>query len=159
VVALVMATAAVAASWKPADAPVVVPGVGLGGVRLGASEAEVRAAWGSRFGRCRNCRSTTWYFNARPFAPEGVGVEFRAGRAVALFTLWSPSGWRTTRGLAIGDPVERVAEIYGGLERRRCGRYDALVSSTPGATTAFYVLDDRIWGFAVGRPAVPTCRR
>jgi hypothetical protein len=33
---------------------VVVPGKTFAGLRLGATGAQVQAAWGPRFGRCRN---------------------------------------------------------------------------------------------------------
>src|SRR5919202_255612 len=84
---------------------VLVPGRSLGGLRLGATRAEVRTAWGASYGRCRGCADETWYFTYRAFTPQGAGVSFRSGRAVALFTLWSPPGWRTSRGLTIGDAI------------------------------------------------------
>src|SRR6266511_5413633 len=115
--ALLVASAALFFVTTAAAAPptrgVVVPGKRLGGLTLGATRAQVRAAWGSKFGVCRDCRRPTWYFNFRPFEPQGVGVSFRRGRAVALFTVWSPAEWRTNRGLGVGDPAARIAGIYG----------------------------------------------
>ena len=40
----------------------------------------------------------TWTSTSAHSSPQGVGVTFRRGRAVALFTLWSPPGWHTDRG-------------------------------------------------------------
>src|SRR5438876_5745969 len=111
-IALFVTTSAAAA---PPRAGLVVPGKSLGGLRLGATRAQVRAAWGSRFGLCRDCREPTWYFNYRKFEPQGAGVSFRRGRAAALFTLWSPQEWHTDRGLAIGDAAERIDVLYGPL--------------------------------------------
>jgi hypothetical protein len=59
---------------------VLVPGETLGGVRIGMTKAEVGANWGDRRGVCRECRRTTWYFNYRPFQPQGAGVVFERGR-------------------------------------------------------------------------------
>ena len=137
---------------------VVVPGKSLGGVPLGSSPAQVRAAWGSDYGRCRSCADTTWYFTYRPYRARGAGVAFRRGRAVALFTLWAPRGWRTTHGLRIGDAAARITEVYGPLARVECGRYYALSLPGRGASTAFYVVDNRLWGFGVMRPRAPVCR-
>lgn len=137
---------------------VVRPGVSLGGVRLGATPAAVRSAWGGGFGRCRGCGRTTWYFTYRPYAPQGAGVEFRGGRAAALFTLWSPPGWRTREGLRIGDPSSRVGEVYGLVSRRECRGYYAFVLPQRGVLTAFYVVAEKVWGFGVGLASVPVCR-
>jgi hypothetical protein len=137
---------------------VVVPSRSFDGLRLGASTAAVEARWGKRHGRCRDCRRTTWYFNERPFRPQGVGVELRRGRAVAFFTLWQPQGWRTNRNLRLGDPVPRITEIYGALPRLECGTYYALTLETARTLTAFYVVDEKLWGFGLMRPDVPACR-
>jgi hypothetical protein len=137
---------------------VLVPGRSLGGVRLGATKTDVRAAWGSFFGVCRGCTDETWYFTYRPFTSVGAGVSFRAGRAVALFTLWAPPGWRTNRGLRIGEPEARVTAVYGALPRVECGAYAALIETRAATTTAFYVRDGRVWGFGLTRAGALVCR-
>lgn len=137
---------------------VVVPGESLGGVRLGATPVAVTAAWGPRHGVCGNCRQRTWYFNYVRFQPQGLGVEFRGGRVAALFTLWSPSGWRTREGLRTGDPERRVAALYRRLERRSCGRYDVLVLARRATRTHVYIYEGKVWGFGVSRAVVPPCR-
>jgi hypothetical protein len=141
-------------------AGVVVPGKRFGGLELGATRADVRAAWGSRFGSCRGCDSQTWYYNFRPFEPEGVAVSFRRGRAVAFFTLWAPPGWRTDRGLRIGDGATRLFTTYRVLVRVPCGTspYFVYTSRTNGATTAFYVRSEKIWAFGLSHPDVSPCR-
>jgi hypothetical protein len=137
---------------------VLVPGSTLGGLALGATQAQVTAIWGDRFGRCRACVHPTWYFNDRPFEPKGVGVEFRSGRAAALFTLWAPDGWRTTRGLRIGDAAARIGTLHGPVIRVECGGYAALTRMDGLTVTAFYVVDEKVWGFGLMRPGVPACR-
>jgi len=153
--ALLVVSAAAAA---PPRAGVVVPGKSLGGLTLGSTRAEVRAAWGKGYGVCRDCRQPTWYFNLRRFEPQGAGVTFRSGRAVALFTVWSPPGWRTSRGLRIGDPAIRIAGLYGPLLRVTCGTYYALTLRRGRVTTSFYVFDEQVWGFGLSRPSQPVCR-
>lgn len=156
-VLLALSIAGPAAAALP-KAGVLVPGESLAGLRLGATAPEVRAAWGSRFGVCRGCPDRTWYFNYRPFEPQGAAVSFRRGRAAALFTLWSPAGWRTNRGLRIGDNVARVTAIYGPLTRLQCGTYYALTLPHAGSVTAFYVYGEKVWGFGLSRAGLPACR-
>jgi hypothetical protein len=147
-----------AADGAPPRSGLVVPGRSLGGLRLGATQAQVRAHWGSQYGRCRGCPAPTWYFSYRRFEPQGAGVTFRDGRAIALFTLWSPPDWRTNRGVAIGDSPARVAGIYGTLLRTPCTNYYALTIPSKRATTAIYVFDDQVWGFALLARGQRICR-
>jgi hypothetical protein len=118
----------------------------------------VKAAWGGNFGRCRGCRRPTWYWNYAQFSPKGAGVEFRRGRAVAVFTLWSPPGWHTPMGLRIGEPEARITQLYGALPRTECGTYSALVMRDGRAVSAFYVLSGRVWGFGLLTPPAAPCR-
>lgn len=153
---LLAVVAAVAAA--PPIHGVLVPGQSLGGVRLGATPAQVERAWGKRHGVCRSCRQTTWYFNFRRFEPQGAGVEFRRGRVAAIFTLWAPEGWRTNRGLRIGNNAARITEVYGPLPRVECKGYAALTLRTGRSRTIFYVLGEELWGFGLLARGVPVCR-
>jgi hypothetical protein len=155
-VAAVLALPA-AAAQRP-DGGVLVPSRSFDGLRLGAGTDAIETRWGTRHGRCRDCRRTTWYFNTRPFHRQGVGVELRGGRAVAFFTLWQPPGWRTNRNLRLGDPVARITQVYGALPRLACGTYHAFTLETARTLTAFYVVDGKLWGFGLMRPDVPACR-
>lgn len=159
--AAVLAAAAVlagAARAAPPSPGTVVPGRSVGGLSLGATRAEVERAWGLAHGTCRSCPRPTWYFNSFAFRPEGAGATFRNGRVSALFTLWSPPGWRTSRGVAISDSVAQVTAVYGALERVVCGSYEALTLPRHGTTTAFYVVDVKVWGFALLARGEPVCR-
>lgn len=147
-----------AASAAPPRAGVLVPGETLGGLTLGATRAEVIAAWGPRHGTCRGCRKPTWYFNFDRFEPQGAGVTFDRGRVVAVYTLWAPPGWRTSRGLQIGDEAARVAPLHRGLVRFNCGTYYALTLNGRRAVTSIYVHDEKVWGFGLSRPREPVCR-
>src|SRR6266511_3245447 len=118
---------------------VVVPGKTFAGLRLGATATQVRATWGPRFGRCRDCARPTWYFTYKRFEPQGAGVSFRNGAAAAFFTIWSPPGWHTNRGLTVGDPEARITRLYGVLPRAECGTYASLVIRRGRTDTQIYV--------------------
>jgi hypothetical protein len=135
----------------------LLPGDSLGGVRIGMTRAAVADAWGDRHGLCRSCRRTTWYFNYKPFLPEGVGVVFERGRVTHLFTVWQPEGWRTPEGLRVGEPAAEIARTYGPLDRRRCIRYDALVQTGLRAQTVYYLFEDEVWGFGLTVPDASPC--
>ena len=156
--ALALSASGAAAGAKPPARGVLVPGRSLGGLRLGMTQGQVRAAWGSSFGRCRDCLRPTWYYTFRRFQPQGAGVQFRRGLVEAVFTLWSPDGWRTTRGLKIGDDVSRVTELYGPLARMQCAGYYALIVPTSGGVNAIYVGGEGVFGFGLLSFRVPLCR-
>ena len=156
-IALAFSLAAPAAAAPP-SAGVLVPGRSLGGIELGTTKAAVERRWGRAYGVCRGCARETWYFNYYAFQPRGAGVELRNGRVAAVFTLYQPAGWRTGRGLVLGDSVARVTALYGALVRRECGGYAALVLPRGETTTAFYVLADKLWGFGLSGRGVPVCR-
>jgi hypothetical protein len=121
------------------------------------TRAQVKAAWGTNFGRCRNCARVTWYFNYRPFTPQGAGVVFVRGRVVHVFTIWQPAGWRTTSGLALGAREGQVMQEYGELRRRACRGYDALLLAGPAAQSVFYIHDGTLWGFGLTPPEAFPC--
>jgi hypothetical protein len=137
---------------------ILVPGKSLGGLRLGAREPQVRAAWGPHVGVCRGCPRRTLYFTFGKFDQVGTGAEFRRGRAVALFTLWLPTGWRTDKGVRLGDPPLSVNGAYGSLPRVECGHYYALVQRRGAVATAFYFKGETLWAFGLMRASVPVCR-
>jgi hypothetical protein len=135
----------------------IVPGRSFAGLRLGATGAQVTAAWGRVHGRCRDCAKPTWYFTYHHFAPQGAGVSFRHGAVDSFFTLWAPPGWRTDRGLKIGDPEPRVTQLYGALPRVECGTYSALVLRRGQTATQFYLYRDHVWGFGLSLAGAPPC--
>jgi hypothetical protein len=160
-VAVIVAAAMLApaaAAGAPPGAGVLVPGRSLGGIELGSTKAEVERRWGRAYGVCRGCAQETWYFNYYAFQPRGAGVEWRQERVAAVFTLYQPLGWRTTKGVELGDRVSRITGAYGPLEIRRCRGYTAHVLPARNATTVFYVQRDRLWAFGLSRPGVPVCR-
>jgi hypothetical protein len=133
------------------------PGESLGGVRLGMTKAQVKGVWGKRFGRCRTCAQETWYFNYRPFEPQGTGVTFVRGRVASVFTVWQPSGWHTSGGLTLGASEREITQEVGSLERRRCLGYQALLLRGFSSRSVFYVYEQALWGFALMRPTLSPC--
>src|SRR4051812_21580568 len=115
---------------------VLVPGKSLAGVGLGATPSAVRARWGTRFRTCDRCAERTWYYTYS--RATGVGVSFRRGRVSTVFTLGSPQGWRTREGLRLGDAIDRVDELYGGLPWKACIGYSALTMRSARVVTAIY---------------------
>jgi hypothetical protein len=146
VAAIAMIPSSTAAPPRQAE---FVPGGSLAGVRLGMTPAQVLQAWGKRHGVCRTCVDRTWYFNYRPFTPEGAGVVFRRGRVAHVFTVWRPAGWKTPEGLALGAPASDVSRMYGSLDRRPCTSYHALLKPGKRVESVFYVFRDKLWGFGL----------
>jgi hypothetical protein len=159
---LVLAAALVLAAPAAAAPPrkgIFAPGRSLGGLRLGMTPAQVRAAWGSDFGRCRGCAQPTWYYTYRRYHSHGAAVQFRRGRVEAIFTLWAPTGWKTTKGLYIGDNVDRVPGLYGQLAHAECpANYSALTIPTPGGVNVIYVVNEKIFGFGLLGFKASICR-
>jgi hypothetical protein len=138
---------------KPPLHGVLVAGESLGGIRLGDSPATVRNRWGTFYGVCTACRARTWYSTYRKLAPQGVAVEFRRGVVDAVYTLWQPAGWRSETGLVLGAPVPTLPS----LRQVDCSGYKAYVHRRGRTATVYYVLDGKLWGFALQRPAAPIC--
>ena len=160
---MLAAAAALVLAAPAATAPprkgIFAPGKSLGGLRLGATPAQVKAAWGTGFGRCRGCAQPTWYYTYRRYHPHGAAVQFRRGRVDAVFTLWAPGNWKTTKGLYIGDNVDRVPGLYGTLARADCpGNYYGLTMPTPGGVNVIYVVNEKIFGFGLLSFRAPVCR-
>ena len=163
-VALTLLVAAPAASAAPdagATLPVrglLQPGKSLGGIRLGATPAAVRARWGGRYSLCAVCERTTWLYSYRGRATAGAAVSFAARRVVAVFTLGVPRGWRTTRGVALGDPAEKVFDVYGPLPWSRCVGYGAVSIRGARSVSSIYTYGESVYGFALTRPSEPVCQ-
>ena len=149
---------ALPAAAAPPGAGVLVPGRSLGGLELGATKAEVEQAGdaptaSAAAAPARPGTSTT--------TPSSRGARESSGGTAArsrLFTIYQPLGWRTPKGLELNDPASRITGIYGPLKTVGCDGYSALVLDGRSATTAFYVLGDRLWAFGLSRPGVALCR-
>jgi hypothetical protein len=137
---------------------VLVPGRSLAGVRLGETQAQVIGRWGRRYELCTVCTRQTWLYTYPHGEPLGAGVSFKAGRVSAVFTLGSPTGWRTAEGLLIGELVPRAQELYGRLRWHVCIGYGALSIHTRTAVTSIYTTGEAVYGFALTHPSEPVCQ-
>jgi hypothetical protein len=153
----VVVTALAALALSLPQHGLVVPGQSFAGLRLGATGIQVQAAWGRRYGVCRDCPRPTWFFTYRPFRPQGAAISFRAGGAEGFYTLRAPAGWHTNRGLTVGDPEARITALYGSLPRAECGTYSALVLMQGRRETQFYVYAGKVWGFGLSSSGAPRC--
>jgi hypothetical protein len=158
VLAAVLLSAAAPAAAALPTAGTLVPGRSLGGIRLGETAAQVRAALGKRYGVCRGCRTTTWYFTYRPFTRQGLGVELTHNRVSAVYTVWQPAGWSAPKGLTIGAVEAQVTTLAGPLVVLTCSGYEAFTKDTPDVQTAYYIVDGKLWGFGLMPAHADPCR-
>jgi hypothetical protein len=137
---------------------VLVPAQSLAGVRLGDTPAEVRAQVGRHYSVCRSCDAPSWfYFASRGFsgAESGLGVTFRSGRVVAVYTLGVARGWRSTSGIRVGDEQARLAR---SLRLTPCIGFTAHSVRGPRSVTTYFTQEQRVSGFALTRPSETVCR-
>jgi len=150
--------AIVASTGSLPKAGMLVPGQSLGGVRLGETAAQTRAALGGFYGRCHGCDGTTWYFTYGKWTRTGLAVELQNGRVAALFTLWKPPGWHTAGGLRLGAVEAQVTSLAGPVVPVACAGYTVLVRDAHGTRTAYYVVNGELWGFGLMRARANPCR-
>ena len=155
---LVLSLTLLLAPAGPPAQGVLVPGKSLGGIELGSTRATVRARWGSRYSLCAACKRTTWLYTYRASPTAGAAVVFQDGRVAAVFTLGVPRGWRTSRGVALGDPADKVHSVYGSLPWSRCIGYGAVSIRRTGAVASIYTYGDSVYGFALTLPSEPVCQ-
>jgi hypothetical protein len=137
---------------------VLVPHESLAGVRLGDTPAAVRSTVGTRYTVCSGCPRPTWFY-FEGSRETGLGVTFRRNRVSAVYTLGSPRGWTTVRGIKIGGAVETMRRAYGGrLRVTPCLGYVAHSDRRPGSVTTFFSLETYVTGFSLTLPAEPVCR-
>jgi hypothetical protein len=154
--------AALAGQHRQAALPVrgvLVSGESLGGVTLGDTPADVRATWGTSYTICDTCKLTTWYF-IYPAKTVGAAVIFdKRDQAVAVFTLGTPFGWRTEKGLQLGEEIHTLTAIYPATEMsyKACIGYSALSVREGSTVTSIYTQAEVVYGFALTAPGRPVC--
>jgi len=162
VLVLAAPAAALAGPQRQAALPLrglLVSGESLAGVGLGASPAAVEAAWGTGYTVCRSCTLTTWYF-VYPRQTVGAAVIFdRTDRAIAVFTLGMPFGWRTEKGLRLGAEIHSLTALYPTrqMNLQHCIGYNALSLRRGEVVTSIYTQADFVYGFALTAPGRSTC--
>jgi hypothetical protein len=136
---------------------ILKPGESLAGVKLGFTMKQVTNLWGQNYKVCAKCPYPTWYYIYPKGEPLGASVRFKKGRVVTIFTLGSPTGWRTSEGLLMGEQIDRINELYGRLTWSVCIGYGAMSMRTSQAVTSIYTTGEAVYGFALSRPSEPVC--
>lgn len=126
-------------------------------MHLGETAPQVHAALGAH-GLCEGCTTTTWYFNYGKFTQPGLAVELRRGRVSAVYTIWSPTGWHTASGLALGADEAQVTKQAGPLVSMQCPDYTALVRNAGALQSAYYIVNGKLWGFGLMAARTSPCR-
>jgi hypothetical protein len=161
-VALAAPAAALAGGSQQATLPlkgVLVSGQSLGGVSLGDSPADVEATWGTDYSVCTSCTLTTWYY-VYATKPVGAGVVFdKTDRVVAVFTLGTPFGWRTEKGLPLGQDIHALTAMYPApqMDWKACVGYSALSQRRGSTVTSIYTQAEVVYGFALTAPGRSVC--
>jgi hypothetical protein len=153
-----LAAATIAGAATAPRSGLFIPGVSLGGVKLGMTQAQVRARWGSDYGVCRACPMPTWYYNYVKRQPQGLGVTFKDHRVDSVFTIWAPSGWHTPEGLAIGQPDVQIGALYGHVFRTDCANYAAIWFKKRKVVVVVYIAQSKVFGFGLSRVGAQLCR-
>lgn len=137
---------------------VIVPGAVFAGVHLGDTQQKVQAVWGHHYDVCGHCKDRTWLYEYRGPEPLGAAVRFQRNRVVAVFSLGSPVGWKTTNGLNMGDPISSVYSQYPSVGTTRCIGFDAITTKIGTSVMAFYSAAGVIYGFAMVVPKMTVCQ-
>lgn len=145
---------------------VLIAGRSLGGIRIGMSQTQVKATWGRRYrlcdpGICQNKKWQTWLYQYNTGEGLGAAVVFEQGKVTSVFTLGSPDGWRTDKGLKMGDVISQVYDYYAAATTStKCLGFDALSMKDPATkiTTSFYASSGYVYGFALTAPSQPICQ-
>jgi hypothetical protein len=138
----------------------LVAGTSLAGVRLGDSPAAVELVWGKDHTTCSGCPLRTWLFLYWD-RPVGAAVTFdAASRAVAVFTLGQPLGWRTQKGLWVGTEIHGLTAKYDtpSMSYKACIGYSALSVTEGDVVTSIYTQAESVYGFALTQRGQPVCR-
>jgi hypothetical protein len=142
---------------------VLVAGKSLAGVRIGMTEKQVQAVWGHRYRLCDKsiCQKwQTWLYQYNTGEGLGAAVVFENHKVTSVFTLGSPDGWRTDKGLKMGDVISQVYDYYNTTSSTKCLGFNALSMKDPATkiTTSFYASSGYVYGFALTAPSQPICQ-
>jgi len=99
------------AATQPGSAEAtIVPGVSVAGVKLGATQAQVRAALGRP-------EAGSNVLNYRYIRSRGLGIYFIAGRAFEITVVRRPQA--TPKGIRVGSTLAALRRAHRGVSCRR----------------------------------------
>jgi hypothetical protein len=140
---------AVALALPVAAESTIVPQVGIGGVRLGMSQAKVRATLGKPISVTRGSNDFGPYAT---FKYNGYRVHFQGLTAVTQVETTTPKE-KTASGLGVGSTKAQVQAKLSGVkcEGPRAGGHCYLGQFLPGKhITDFSFRNGRVWNVTVG---------
>jgi len=137
------------------DRYLIVVGEGVGAVKFGITPEQVRAIWGL----------PSWTYAAGSESLKGwvigSGIKFQItfsdGEVVSV--LCGRPECRTTEGLAVGDPVSKVYQLYGDPQTRRTtNRVPSNFLVTLCYSTGLFITirNDSVWTMTVNK--FPLCQ-
>ena len=138
---------------------ILIAGRSLAGVHLGDTPADIRATWGTSYRACDGCTLTTWIYTYET-KPVGAAVVFDERKhVIAVFTLGSPFGWRTQKGLAVGADIHTLVAMYNApsMGYKGCIGFSALSTRQGDTVTSIYTQAESVYGFALTLPGAPVC--
>jgi hypothetical protein len=142
---------------------IFVPGVSLAGVKLGFTQARVKAALGSNYRLCTIansslCKEPLWLYEYQRGEPLGVAVRFHNKIVTAVFTLGAIQGWKTSEGLKMYDPVSNIYSLYETPIYSKCIGFEAFSMKKGGSLSSFYTASGVVYGFALTAPGEAICQ-
>lgn len=143
---------------------IFVPGVSLAGVKLGFTQAKVKAVLGSNYQPCTTaispdlCKEPLWLFEYTRGEPLGVGVKFHDNKVTAIFTLGAIQGWKTREGLKMYDPVSNIYSFYETPIYTKCIGFEAFSSRKGTVTSSIYTASGVVYGFALTAAGEAICQ-
>ena len=118
---------------------------GIGGARIGNTQAQVRAALGKP-DRVRNGRNDFSSFTRYRYVPEKIEVMFQGGTRVTSVST-TGAGDRTTRGVGVGS---REGTVRAFVPRVRC----ETIAGTRSCHTGRFTAGSRVTDFLIRRGRV-----
>ena len=143
---------------------IFVPGVSLAGIKLGFTQAKVKAVLGSNYQPCTTaispdlCKEPLWLFEYTRGEPLGVGVKFHSGKVTAVFTLGAIQGWKTKEGLKMYDPVSNIYSFYQVPIYTKCIGFEAFSARKGPVTSSIYTASGVVYGFALTAAGEAICQ-
>ena len=108
----------------------VIPGRSFAGVRIGDTWIEVRSLWGTRVRDVQVLRRRDVALRVPRLGAARRRGALRARQGGGGVLAGLAAGWRTNRGLYIGDPIGNVYGHYTTTGTTRCIGFDAITVRT-----------------------------
>jgi hypothetical protein len=83
----------------------------------------------------------------------------KTGHTVAVFTLGTPFGWRTEKGVQLGEEIHTLNDAYRvpQMSYKACMGYSAVSLRQGSIVTSIYTQAEVVYGFALTAPGRSVC--